>query len=146
MTLIYKLLEDKNSWYTKYLLCTEAFLAGVRHAPEIALDELELFYGNRESLLKILDGLDKKISERMAELNRHGLELNSEQKTKIQFHLREKDAIVGKIVLLDEELMAEIEKLRLRGEEKIKQLSKGKKALAKYKSAPNHNEKIDKRV
>ncbi len=146
MTAMYKLLEDKNYWYRKYLNCTEAFLTALRHAPEIAVDELELFYGNRESLLKILDGLDVKIQEQLSELERMGTQLNSEQSTKIQYLLREKDSIVEKIVLIDKEIMEEIDLLRVKSEAKLKHLSKGKKALAKYKSAHKHNEKIDKRV
>jgi len=146
MIQLYKSLEDKNFWYKKYVLCTEAYLVAIRHAPEIAFDELELFYGNRESLLKILDSLDEKIQALVADKERMGLELNSEQSTKVQFYLREKDSLVSKIVDLDKELMAEIDVLRAKGEEKLKLLAKGKKALAKYKSSSGGNEKIDKRV
>lgn len=146
MTQIYKLLEEKNGWYRKYLACTEAFLAAVRHAPEIALDELELFYGNRESLLKILDSLDKKIQELVAQEERRGTEFSTEQTTKVRYHLREKDSIIERIILVDKELMEEIETLRVHGAEKLKLLSKGKKALSGYKSENNRNEKLDKRV
>ncbi len=146
MTDIYKLLEEKNYWYKKYLACTEAFIMALKHAPEIALDELELFYGNRESLLKILDGLDIKIQELLAQVERLGKELGTEQHTKVQYYLREKDSIVEKIVHLDKELMAEIEVLRSKGDETLKNLAKGKKALAKYKSGNKTNEKLDKRV
>lgn len=146
MTELYKHLESKNFWYKKYVACTEAFLVALRHAPEIALDELELFYGNRESLLKILDSLDEKIQSFVNEAERMGRELSSEQSTKVNYFLREKDSLVSRIVALDKELMASIEELRAKGEEKLKLLAKGKKALAKYKSSTQANEKIDKRV
>lgn len=146
MTQLYKCLEDKNGWYRKYLACTEAFLSAIRHAPEIALDELELFYGNRESLLKILDALDKKIQELVAREERMGTEFSTEQVTKVRYHLREKDSIIERIILVDKELMQEIDALRIQGAEKLKLLSKGKKALSGYKSENNRNEKIDKRV
>lgn len=146
MNQIHKLLEDKNSWYRKYLACTEAFLSALRHAPEIALDEIELFYGNRESLLKILASLDHKIEEQVAVEQKKGTEPNTDQNTKTQFHLREKDSIIERIIVVDKEMMAEIDSLRSQGSEKLKLLSKGKKALAKYKSTNNHSEKIDKRV
>jgi hypothetical protein len=139
-------LEDKNFWYKKYLACTESYLVALRHAPDIALDELDLFYGNRESLLKILDSLDVKIEKSLLELDRKGHQANSEQHTKVQHLLREKESIVSRIVCLDKELMEEIEVLRAKGEEKIKLLAKGKKALAKYKSPAQGNEKIDKLV
>lgn len=146
MSQVYKYLEDKNGWYRKYLACTEAFLSAVKHAPEIALDELELFYGNRESLLKILDDLDRKIQELVAHEEKMGTEFSSEQVTKIRYHLREKDSIIEQIILVDKELMGAIEVLRVQGAEKLKLLSKGKKALSGYKSENNRNEKIDKRV
>jgi hypothetical protein len=146
MTKVFKMLEDKNFWYGKYLACTEAFLAALRHAPGIALEQLELFYGNRESLLKILDDLDKKLEKELAQEEKTLTELSSEQATKFQYYLREKDSIIEKIVLLDKEIMDGIDVLREHGAEKLKRLAKGKKALANYKSASDHNEKIDKRV
>jgi hypothetical protein len=146
MSQLYKHLEDKNFWYGKYLACTEAYLVALRHAPEIALDELEHFYGNRESLLKILEKLDAKIDEEVKHLEKMGIELTTAQQTKAQHLLREKDSIVGRIVEADKELMAEIESLKTKGEEKLKLLAKGKRALAKYKSSNGENEKLDKRV
>ncbi len=146
MTQIYKLLEDKVYWFRKYLACTEAFLLALKHAPEIAIGELEFFHGNRESLLKILDSLDVKIQAILAQEERKGTDYTTEQSTKIQYHLREKDSIVEKIVLIDKEVMAEIEVVRVQAEDKLKLLAKGKKALSKYKSTSSHNERIDKRV
>jgi len=146
MTELYKNLESKNFWYKKYLACTEAFLLAVRHAPEIALDELELFYGNRESLLKIMDSIDEKIEAAASSERKNGREFNTAETTKIQFYLREKDSIVQKIIALDKELMTEIEALRAKREEKIKLLAKGNRALAKYRSAGEGSEKIDKRI
>lgn len=143
MNRLYKLLEDKNYWYKKYLSCNEAFLQAMRHAPEIALDELELFYGNRESLLKILEGLDEKIQH---ELSGSPAEFDSEARTKIQFFIREKDSILHRVVELDKLIINELETLQAQGAEKMKALLKGKKALANYKSSNKYNEKIDKRV
>jgi hypothetical protein len=146
VTEIYKALEEKNNWYRKYLACTEAYLVALKHAPEIALDELELFYGNRESLLKILDGLDVKIQGFVAAEERMGRELNTEQATKVQYLLREKDSIVERIVQLDKEMMADIEALKALSEQKLKNLAKGKKALSKYKSGNEKNDKLDTQV
>lgn len=145
MKRLYKLLEDKNYWYRKYLSSNEAFIMALKHAPEVALDELELFYGNRESLLKILEKLDLKVQEELAKPEWQKNPSN-EESTRIQFLIREKDSMIVKIVELDSEILGTMEVLRLEGLEKLKLLGKGKKALAKYKSALNYNEKIDKRV
>lgn len=147
MNRLYKLLEDKNYWYRKYLGCNEAFLIAIKHAPDIALDELDLFYGNRESLLKILENLDEKIQRALTSMEWQGIScLDSEARTKVQFYIREKDSILAKVIELDKEIIVTLESLRGQGAEKIKALMKGKKALANYKSSGKYNEKIDKRV
>jgi hypothetical protein len=146
MNRLYKLLEDKNYWYKKYLASNEAFLMALRHAPEIAIDEIELFYGNRESLLKILENLDTKVQELVETANTRNSDPSQEEKTKIQFHIREKDSIIEKIVALDTEIIKEIEAIQAQGAEKIKAIVKGKKALSKYKSGGSQSEKLDKRV
>jgi len=142
---LYKLLEDKNYWYGKYLSSNQAFILALKHAPEVALDELELFYGNRESLLKILEKLDLKVQEELAQPEWQKTP-TTEESTRIQFLIREKDAMILKIVELDTEILGTMEILKAEGLEKMKLLAKGKKALAKYKSSLNYNEKIDKRV
>lgn len=139
---LHKLLEDKNYWCRKYLACNEAFIQALKHAPEVAIDELELFYGNRESLLKILEKLDARIEAESA----RQLEITAADRTRVQAQIREKDSIVSRIVALDSEIIQAVEQIRVAGEEKIRLLAKGKKALAKYKSTANYNEKIDKRV
>jgi hypothetical protein len=142
---LYKLLEDKNYWYGKYLSSNQAFVVALKHAPEVALDELELFYGNRESLLKIIEKLDERVQQELATPEWKKMP-SSEESTRIQYLIREKDALILKIVELDKEILGTMEILRTEGLEKIKLLAKGKKALAKYKSSLNYNEKIDKRV
>jgi len=146
MQKLYKLLEDKNYWYKKYLGCNEAFLIALKHAPEVAIDEIDLFYGNRESLLKILEDLDEKVQKELSLPHWKKAEIGSADRTKIQFLLREKESILQRIVELDKEVISQIEEIHVQGQEKIKQLTKGKKALANYKSSNKYNAKIDKRV
>lgn len=143
MNPLFKLLEDKLYWYKKYLSCNEAYLIAIKHAPEIAIDEIELFYGNRESLLKILEDLDGKIQ---ANIKTEKRESSADERTKIQYYIREKDSIIERIIDLDKKIIEEMETLKNQGSDKIKTLAKGKKALSKYKSSPQSNERLDKRV
>lgn len=143
MSTLFKLLEDKLHWYRKYLGCNEAYLMALRHAPDIALDEVELFYGNRESLLKILEDLDRKIQTK---INTDKRESNTDERTKIQYYIREKDSIIERIVELDTAILSLMDSLKEQGAEKIKALSNGKKVLSKYKSSTTKNDKLDKRV
>jgi hypothetical protein len=142
---LYKLLEDKNYWFSKYLAGNEAFLLALKHAPDVALDELDLFYGNRESLLRIIENLDEKVQKEADGPSWAG-EIGSAARTKIQALVREKDSYISRIVQLDSEIIALMEAIHAGGLEKMKHLGKGKKALAKYKSSLNYNERLDKRV
>ncbi len=145
MKKLFKLLEDKNYWYQKYLLSNEAYLQALIHAPEVAVEELELFYGNRESLLKILEDLDRKVQEQISAQGTT-FEPHSADRTVIQRFIREKDSMIHRIVEIDEKILSLMEKLQAEGIEKLKLLGKGKKALAKYKSSHNYSDKIDKRI
>ena len=146
MNSLYKLLEDKNYWYRKYLASNDAYIAALKHDPETAVEELDFFFGNRESLIKILEDLDKRISADLAHRNLTPDDLNSEQKTKIQFFSREKDSLVARIVEQDQIIIEGIEALKSAGLEKLKLLSKGKNALSRYKSGTGRSEKLDKRI
>lgn len=143
---VIKLLEQRNSWITKYLKANEAFLAALNHAPEMAIEELDFFYGNRESLLKIIGSLDQKIKNI---LDKNGALLtvdDSVVRTKVNHLLREKDSMVALIVDLDEKIIQGLELLRSQSGEKLAKLSQGKKALAKYRSSNKHSDKLDKQV
>jgi hypothetical protein len=146
MNEIFKLLEDKNYWFKKYLAGNEAFALALEHEPVIATDELDFFYGNRESLLKIIESIDKKVQEILDSAAFENFVPNSEQKTKINYYIRDKDAILHRILELDEKIMTSLDKIRVDGEEKIRNMHKGKKALANYKSANKTNERLNKRV
>ncbi len=146
MNEIFKLLEDKNYWFKKYLAGNEAYALALEHEPEIATDEIDFFYGNRESLLKIIGSIDKKIQAILGSVAFQNFVPDSEQKTKINYFIREKDSILKRILELDEKIMADLEKIRVEGEEKIRNVHKGKKALAKYKSSNKYNERLNKRV
>ncbi len=145
MSDLFKLLQDKNYWYGKYLSSNEAYLQALQHAPEVAIDELELFYGNRESLLKIIERLDESVQAELSSERWKNREPSSSEKTLLQRYIREKDSMITKIVELDGEILVTMEAIKAQGLEKLKILGKGKRALASYKSS-NRNEKINKRI
>jgi hypothetical protein len=145
MEKLFKLLEDKNYWFKKYLAANEAFYLALQHEPEVALDELELFYGNRESLLRIIEDLENKV-QKEAEGPAWAGEIDSATRTRVHAFIREKDSCISRIVQLDTDIIKRMEDLREAGLEKMRHLAKGKKALAKYRSAKNYNERLDKKI
>jgi hypothetical protein len=145
MQKLFKLLEDKNYWFKKYLAANEAFYLALQHEPEAALDELELFYGNRESLLRIIEDLENKV-QKEAEGPVWASEIDSGARTRIHAYIREKDSYISRIVQLDTDIIKRMEVIREEGLEKARHLAKGKKALAKYRSDKNYNERLDKKI
>jgi hypothetical protein len=139
-----KMLEQRNYWITKYLKANEAFVAILSHAPDMAVQELDFFYGNRESLLKIIGALDKKIRVLVDQIEKRHYFDDTAGKTKINFLLREKDSMVELIVTSDEQIIAGLEKLLKENSALLKKVTRGKKALANYKSNQKSNQKIDK--
>lgn len=139
-----KLLEQRNYWITKYLRANEAFVTVLMHAPDMAIQELDFFYGNRDSLLKIIGSLDKKIKILVEKIEKSYYLDDSAGKTKINYLLREKDSMIKSVVDLDEKIILGLEALLKENAALLTKVSKGKKALSKYKSSSKYNEKIDK--
>lgn len=146
MKAIIKLLENKNYWLKKYVACNEAYLQALRHAPELAVEELELFYGNRESLLKIMAGIDKELQAKVDAADAAGSAANSGDKTKINFQIREKDSMLSRIIDLDAEIIGLLDKIKEENQKMLGNLNRTKKALAKYKSTNKYNEKLDEKA
>ena len=139
-----KLLEQRNYWIQKYLKGNEAFATVLAHAPEMAVQELDFFYGNRDSLLKIIGTLDKKIRILVDQIEKLHYFEDTAAKTKINFLLREKESMVKIIVASDEQIISGLEKLLKENAALLKKVAKGKKALSSYKSSSRSNQKIDK--
>jgi hypothetical protein len=142
---IWELLDKKLFWYKKYLSSNEAFLQGLIHAPDVAANEVDLFYGNRESLLKILESVEADIQQFLT-AQPFASENESVDRTKIQHFHRERDAILKRIVALDQEIIDRLEKELSSASQQLSRLEKGKKGLAKYKSSSNYSERLNKRV
>lgn len=144
MTEILDKLAEKNYWCRKFVATNEAFLSCLKHAPDIALEELDFFYNNRESLLKIIESVDSKIQDCLDRQIPGVAEPNFALKT--TEIIQEKNQLVQKILLLDEEIISLLEIEKIKQGERLSALNKGKKALAKYHSGRNYMDKINKRV
>jgi len=146
MNTVLKYLELKNFWFKKFLTTCEFFLASMKKNPDISMESLDLFEGNRNRLLTIIKRTEEKLQISLEQPEMLNFIPNSEQKTKINFHLREKDSILAQILITDKEILDLMESVRKDTDEKIKLLNKGKKALAKYKSTVKYSDGLDKQV
>lgn len=146
MNNVIKLLETKNYWFSKFLKTCDQFLVDLRVNPEKSIADLDLFEKNRLSLLNILKKTEDKIQVLLAEDRLRHYVPTSEEKTKINFYLREKDSVLKQIITLDTEIIKLMEELQSKNLENLKNLEKGKNALAKYKSQGNASERLDKQL
>ena len=145
MSELLKLLETKNYWFQKFLLTCEKFIVSLKENQDKAIDGLELFEKNRESLLNIIRKTDHKIKMLLDEQEMRECILGSEQKTKINYFMREKDSILSQILKIDNEIISMIEIIKNESFAKLKKLETGKKTISKYKSSKKQSS-IDKRV
>lgn len=146
MNEVLKYLELKNFWFKKFLLTCEQFLSAAEVINDVSMESVDLFEGNRNRLLKIIKRTDEKLQNSVEVLEKSQKSLNSEEKTKINFHLRERDSILAQILATDKKILEILEALRQDTNEKVKSLTKGKKALSKYKSTVRYSDKLDKQV
>ncbi len=146
MNEILKYLELKNYWFKKFLVSCEAFLLDIRKNPDISAESLDILQGNRERLLRIIKRTEDKLQSALNAPEMRKYIPNSEQKTKIQFHMREKDSILAQILETDHEILSLIDAAKAQTESKMKSLQKGKKAISNYKSSVRSSDNLDKQV
>ncbi len=146
MNEVLKHLELKNFWFKKFLLSCEQFLDAIQKNSDFPTEALDFFQGNRERLLKIIKRTEEKLQKALLAPELKTYVPNSEQKTKIQYHMREKDSILAQVLKTDQEILTVIELVKSDTVQKMKSLHKGKKAIANYKSSVKYNDSLDKQV
>jgi hypothetical protein len=147
MNEVIKLLETKNYWFVKFLqLCEKSLVLLESDSNKFVDDELEAFDTNRASLLNIIRRTDEKIQFLLENTQLKNRAPNSEEKTKINFHLREKDSIIKQILELDAKIIAALEKAKEESAAKLKSIDKSKRALKNYKSQQAGDKQVDRQV
>lgn len=146
MNELFRLLEMKNFWFRKFLLLCERYVKALQDDADKAADDIEMFERNRDSLIKIIKGIDGKIKALLARPEYENQSLDSDQRTRVNFFMREKDSILNQILKIDREILQTIESLRDQQSAKLQQVSKGKRALSKYKSGAGKQRELDKQV
>lgn len=136
------LLQQRLDWYSKLLSITRAFVNEFSVHRQSMVEELDYFLNNRQSLLSIASGYEKKIT----------LLLESNKLKEMQgpmvandFHdlVKQTDSMLQSIIKLDQDLAEILEQQRLAEMRKISSLRQGKKMISSYRSETLEGKNLD---
>jgi hypothetical protein len=127
---VIKVLQSKNRCLEKLLELSIAFLA--KENSEQYHEELDSFIRERDSILKVLDLYDRKVTEVIRALPLSGR--TPELISNVQAVLNEKDRLIQSIILKDNELTQRIEERKRKLQEDMIASRKSHELAGKFKS------------
>jgi hypothetical protein len=109
--------SNTQKWLAKLEAITTSYLNFLLKNEDQALEEIQLFLNNRQSLLNIIDREEKKIT-------------NLDKTNKID----ERTGVLSRIVAMDEQIVRILTRARKDSEERLSRLSAGQRALRGYRN------------
>lgn len=137
-----KSLSQRLDWYVKFLTLTRNFVEQARRSPESAVEDLDYFLNNRQSLLGIIASHEKKITlylESTKLIDGEGKEVGPQ----ILKLTQDTNALIRESIRLDEELDRILERQRVASLAKIKALRNGQKVISSYRQEGLEAEHLD---
>ena len=131
MIRLIQFLNEKNHFLEKFYALNETQIAKLEVGH---FDSVEMFYNQREDLLKIIKYIDAEIQKA------HGLhkdmsgEFSEVEKTAIRAALRAKESYVQRILEQDLLILGMIDEAKSQIIRELKDIAKARKALTGYKS------------
>jgi hypothetical protein len=131
---VIKVLQSKNRCLEKLLDLSDAFLAkeSGEHLSENFNGDLDTFIRERDSILKVLDLYDRKVTEAIRALPLS--ERTPELISNVQMVLNEKDRLIQSIILKDNELTLRIEERKKKLQDDLIASRKSHELAGKFKS------------
>ncbi len=131
MIRLIQFLNEKNHFLEKFYSLNESEITRLEAGK---FDDLELFYNQREDLLKIIKYIDAQIHKaHMLHKDIVG-QFSEEQKTEIRESLRTKEAYVRRILEQDLQVLGMIDDAKSMIIKELKGMQKTRRALTGYKS------------
>jgi L-cysteine desulfidase len=131
MTNIFDLLERRNEYFLRFLLLSQSFREKVFRGD---LNDLELFYDNRESIINIIEHINTRLNEEVENFDEKKYPITKQAKTTVKSCLDYRDELVKKILDVDLELMVALDREKDKVIEELKQVGKTHKTFSSYKS------------
>ena len=131
MIRLIQFLNEKNHFLEKFYTLNELQITRLETGK---FDDLELFYNQREDLLKIIKYIDAEIHKaHMLHKDIVG-QFSEEQKTEIRESMRTKEAYVRRILEQDLQVLGMIDDAKSMIIKELKGMQKTRRALTGYKS------------
>ena len=143
MRALIDLLEVRNEWTAKYLSTSQALLAQIRESNDISTDDLGHYDRNRASLINIMQRTEREIEKILNSLPVPIEAMPWVQKSAIhKLHKRWKE-MLEQAVKQDDEILALLSGIREQNLAQLKNLQKGRRVIANYKSEKSDGLSID---
>ncbi len=141
---VLSLLRSKNRCLDKFLQLSTDFLIEAQRSD--SMPDLPLFETQREAILKAVALYDRKLTEAVALLPPG--ERPRALVQAVEASLQEKDTLVHRILLIDDQILARVEQEKTKLLKEIATNQKRTQSVQKFKSAwiPESGEEIDKKL
>ena len=137
-----RLLEQKQEWLKKFLHLTQGYHAQLRDNEPAALEDIDYFLNNRQSLLNILQSTEKKITNHL-KLNKIDATVLAQETARIEGFGIEESKVGLEVRSLDGSILRTLTRARSESENELKQVTRGKKAISGYRAEKSATNRVD---
>lgn len=131
MIRVIQLLNEKNHFLEKFTSLNEKQILRLEQG---LFDHVEIFYNQREDLLKIIKYIDSEINKAQMQQTDQSAVLNDADRKTIKECLKNKDSYAAKILDQDMQVLSLIDLAKTQIIKELQQVRHGKRAMAGYKS------------
>jgi hypothetical protein len=124
-------LNEKNHFLEKFYALNESQISKLQQGH---FDSIEMFYNQREDLLKIIKYIDAEIQKAHSLHKDMNGEFNENEKSAIRSALRAKESYVRRILEQDLQILGMIDEAKSQIIRELKDIAKARKALTGYKT------------
>ncbi len=134
-------LEKKKLWMTKLVSISARFIEEYRSNPDQALEELDTFDQNRESLVKMTMNSENDILKLMQGPTK--FRPNEEEPERVRDYIELYEKKLNEMQCIDSEIIQILDTLKIDQKEKLSDLNKGKRALDNYRGNTKNRSNFD---
>lgn len=131
MIRVVQLLNEKNHFLEKFMSLNEKQISRLEKGN---FDQVELFYNQREDLIKIIKYIDSEINKAQMMQSKQTLNLSEADRKLIKESLKTKDNYTSSILDQDMQVLALIDQAKSQIIKQLQEVRLGQRAMAGYKS------------
>lgn len=127
-----QLLNEKNHFLEKFMSLNEKQILRLEKGH---FDQVEMFYNQREDLIKIIKYIDSEINKAQMSQSKKEMVLIEADRQLIKECLKTKDSYTSRILDQDMQVLALIDQAKSQIIKELQEVRLGKRAMAGYKSS-----------